>query len=67
MSLRSSRLQRDRFFEEVEIGDIFCCSVNSVSNSGLDLTLLCYACKRNRELDHLKVMVCNYKINKYVD
>lgn len=57
MSLRSTRLQRDRFFTEIVIGDVFCCSVLSVNDSGLDLVLLCYACKRSREIDQLKIMV----------
>lgn len=56
MMLRSNRLQRDRFYDEVVIGDVFCCSVISVSDtSGLQLALLCYACKRSREIDQLKI------------
>ena len=55
MMLRSTRLQRDRFYDEVVIGDVFCCSVMSVSDTGLQLALLCYACKRSREIDQLKI------------
>lgn len=57
MSLRTSRQQRDRFYDEVKVGDVFCCSISSVTDSGMDVALLCYACRINREIDHLKVVV----------
>ncbi|XP_067949764.1 tetratricopeptide repeat protein 14-like [Watersipora subatra] len=55
LMFRSPWLQRDRFIDEVQVGDVFCCSVMSVGNSGLHTVLLCYACGKSREIDQLKI------------
>ena len=53
-------MQRERFFREVRVGDVFCCTVTAVSVSGIWLQLLCYATNKNREIDQLRVKVGIY-------
>lgn len=56
-SLPTTRQQRDRFLEEVRLGDIFCCTVTAVQDMGIQVQVLCYATNRNREIDQLKIPV----------
>ena len=57
MGFSSLRYQRERFYDDVNMGDVFCCTVEAVNEMGLNLGLLCYACDKNREIEQLRIHV----------
>lgn len=57
LNLPSSRYQRDRFFDELDVGDVYCCTISSVAESGISMILLCHSYGKIREIEHLKISV----------